>query len=55
MPERSYYVDISQELHDVLKKYAKQQRRTINNQVEVILESFLRRKEKQMKKKGPTQ
>jgi len=41
MPERSYSFILDRELHNVLKAIAKRERRTINNQVAVILETYL--------------
>jgi predicted transcriptional regulator len=52
MPERTYSFTIDDDLHKMLKKIAKRERRTINNTVAVLLENHLRseqEKEKQNK------
>ena len=41
MAERTYSFIINTNLHNVLKSIAKRERRTINNQVAVILENYL--------------
>lgn len=49
MAERTYSFTIDDDLHNVLKKIAKKERRTINNTVAVILEDYLRIEQKKGK------
>jgi len=56
MAERSYSFIIDEELHRLLKKIAKRERRTINNTVAVILENHLKiQQKKERKNNGKTE
>jgi predicted transcriptional regulator len=49
MAERTYSFTIDDDLHNLLKKIAKKERRTINNTVAIILEDYLRIEQKKGK------